>query len=546
MNERPHRILPTWICGLLFTAQLLAPALLRAAPGAEPAAEQVTRPAALATSHTPEVTSALVPTIVVRVLVGTDGAVKQAELKQKRSGLDAVEKQVLDAARSYHFKPALQNGKPVESWVAVRVPLKASARPRQIVVKGSDTIGAALMPAWAEALQRAQPRLSVEVEALGSNTAFTGLLEGSADIGASSRWIKPDEVAFAAKLGLQLYEAYAGYDGIAVIVHPDNPLRELGLEGVARIFSERVTNWRELGGPDAPIRVLGRPAYSGTHAFFKERVLGALGTDVAFGTKIKSVEKTDDIVDAVAKDPAAIGYVGLGHVKPSVRSLAIKAQPSAVAVSPNAESIRDGRYVISRPLLLYLRTDSSRDARAVVDFALSSEGQALVAKNGFVPLPGSAGGFSAEAPAPPVAPPEMIRIYFDPNSTAVSQESKLDLRQAEMAVRGHRTVLVIGNADSSGKLEDNRRLAKQRAELVAAKLREYAWHDTSIEVEVAAADYPLASNETKDGRRSNRRVDVIALKDTVRRPEPSKPEAPVSTPPEPARDVASGETTSGL
>jgi phosphate binding protein len=396
------------------------------------------------------------------------------------------------------------------------------------------------MPAWADALQRSQPRLHVQVEALGSNTAFAGLLEGSADIGASSRWIKPDEVAFAEKLGLQLYEAYAGYDGIAVIVHPDNPLRELDLEAVARVFSGRITNWRDLGGPDAPTRVLGRPAYSGTHAFFKERVLGALGPETAFGAHTKSVEKTDDIVDAVAKDPTAIGYVGLGHVKPSVKALAIKAQPSGVAVSPSAETIRDGRYVISRPLLLYLRTDASRDARAVVDFALSSEGQALVAKNGFVPLPGASGTFSAEAPAPPVAPPEMIRIYFDPNSTAVSQESKLDLRQAEMAVRGHRSVLVIGNADSSGKVEDNRHLAKQRAELVATKLREYARHDTSIEVEVAAADYPLASNETKDGRRANRRVDVIALKDAVRSAEPSKPEAPVSTPPEPSGDVASG------
>jgi phosphate binding protein len=519
----PRRSLATITLSAL---SLLMAAPLHAAPSADPAS-QPTRAAILTTWHTPEVAGgAVAPTLVLRLLVGTDGSVKQAEVKQKRPGLAAAEKQATDAARTFRFQPALQNGKPVESWITFTVPLKATSRTREVSVKGSDTIGAALMPAWADALHKVQPRSTVHVEALGSSTAFAGLLDGSADVGASSRLINADELAFAEKLGVQLYEIYAGYDGIAVIVHPDNPIRELDMEALGKIFAERVTNWKELGGADAPIHALGRPAYSGTNAFFKERVVGTLGPDVAFGPHVKVIEKTDDIVDAVARDPGAIGYVGLGHVRTGVRALSLKPQGSAVAVVPSAVVIRDGSYPISRPLLLYLRTDSDRDARALVDFALSSEGQALVEKNGFVPLPGSAGAFASEQPAPTVAPPEVIRIYFDPNTPAVSSDSKLDLTQAEMAVRGKRQVLVIGNADSTGKLEDNRRLAKQRADFVASRLREFVNHDASIEVEVAATSHPLATNTTSDGRKANRRVDVIVLKSELAARDPKAPSAP--------------------
>jgi phosphate binding protein len=476
----------------------------------------------------------IAPTIVFRVLVGTDGAVKQAEVMQHREGISDVENQALEAVRGFRFEPALRGGKPVESWVILNLPLQASVtRDVQIVVKGSDTLGASLMPLWAEALQRKRPTLSVHIETLGSSTGFAGLLEGSADLAESSRLINQQELAFARKLGVQLHEVFVGYDGIAVVVHPDNPLNELDTATLAKIFSGQVTNWREVGGADVPIRAIGRPASSGTHALFKEKVLSKTAADLGFGHAVRSVESSEDLVKAVANDVAAIAYVGLAHAaKASTKTLALRASQEGKAVKPEAMSIYDGSYPITRPLVLYLRTDSARAPRALVDFALSPEGQAIVQRTGFMPMPaGSVSSFLAQPPAPQVAAPEVIRIYFDSSSTAVASDSQLDLTQASMAARAGKRILLIGNTDSVGTPEVNRQLARQRAEVVATRLRQYAGRGAQIEVEVAGVEHPLASNATTDGRRANRRVDVIVLGPGAAAPMvPAAPAAPTSQP----------------
>jgi len=173
--------------------------------------------------------------------------------------------------------------------------------------------------------------------------------------------------------------------------------------------------------------------------------------------------------------------------------------------------------------VLYLRTDSTVDARSLVDFALSREGQALVDKSGFVPLPASVGTFASEQPAPHVAPPQVIRIFFDPNSHTIESDSRLDMMRAENAVRASPLVLVIGNTDISGKAEDNRHLAQQRADAVAARLRQHVRRDAEIRVLVAVSAHPLATNSTSDGRRMNRRVDVIVPEPSCRQCEPHAP-----------------------
>jgi phosphate transport system substrate-binding protein len=482
--------------------------------GTQVTSSSVDRLVKLEEGKAPEAPSgALVPTIVLRLLVGADGQVKQADVQSRREGLAALEKQAIAAVRTYRFRPALQAGKPVEAWITLPVRFAPTPVPRrEIAVKGSDTIGAALMPAWAEALHGTQPQLNVQIEALGSSTGFAGLLNGSAALAASSRLIRADELAFAERLGIQLREVIAGYDGIAVIVHPNNSMHSLDVETVARIFAQRITNWAELGGTNAAIHVFGRPSYSGTHGFFKERVLARLGPDASFGPSVTNVETTKEIIDAVLNDVDAIGYASLGQVTSSVRALALAPLPGAPAVPPAAPAIRDGSYPVARPLLLYLRADSGHDPRALVDLALSREGQALVEKNGFVPLlVDVASELVAETAAPVVPSPEVIRIYFNPNSAAIAQNSKLDLLAAAVALRARRSLLVVGNADSSGKLESNRRLARQRADVVAARLQPFASRDASIAIDVAATDHPLATNNTSAGRSTNRRVDVIVL-----------------------------------
>lgn len=471
------------------------------------------QPAKLVQWQSPEVTAgAVAPTLVLRLLVAADGTVKQAEVTKKRDGLAAAEEQAMEAARKFRFEPARHDGKAVDSWVLVTLPLRASSgSPRKVVVRGSDTMGEALLPAWGEALQRSKDKLSLQVEALGSSTGFAGLFDGSADLAASSRVINAQEIAFAEKLGVQLHEIFVGLDGIALVVNPQNPVRELDLETAAAIFAGRITNWRELGGSDAPIRVLGRPAYSGTHAFLQQKLLSQLGEDTKFAPSIESVEKTEQLAEAVARDANAIGYVGLAYVKPNVRALGLRPHKDSPVVGPDSDSVLNGSYPIARPLVLYMRTDSPRGTRAVVDFARSAEGQAIVKKMGFIPMPAASESFASLMPAPNVPAPEVLRIYFEPNSSNIARESNMDLMQAAMAFHGQRRILIIGNADSTGKAEDNRKLAKQRAEVVAARLRTLAKREDAIEVEVAATEHPLATNSTSDGRKVNRRVDVLVF-----------------------------------
>lgn len=191
---------------------------------------------------------------------------------------------------------------------------QALAPEAALQVKGSDTIGGSLGPALARAFEASHDGARVEWESLGSGTAFVGLFDGTADLGASSRRIKGSEMAEAGRLGIRLKEYVLGYDGIAVLVHPSNPVGELTLRQVSDLFAGEIESWRELGGPDRPVRVLSRPSYSGTHGFFKEvalRLGGAAG-EREFSPATEWVEHSEDLVRRVASDPDAVTYLGMG------------------------------------------------------------------------------------------------------------------------------------------------------------------------------------------------------------------------------------------
>lgn len=449
---------------------------------------------------------ALAPTIPVRVLIGPEGRVKQTELVARRDGFAAAEEQALELARGFRFQA--QAG---DTWLTVPVRFRPTPPTRHVSVKGSDTLGVSLIPAWAEALRRSQPQVQVEVESLGTTPGLAALLDGSADVAAASRLIRADELALTEKLGMQLREVYVGYDAVALIVHPSNAIATLDMDAIARIFTDQVQNWSELGGPNLPIHAVGRPGYSGTHRFFKERVLTRLGPDTGFGATVAMFEQGRDVAAEVARDPGAIGYVSFTQAQSDVRIVPLTGASAGETLKPTAASVRDGSYPLARALVMYLRPDSGTDAHALVDFALSAQGQEVLEKQGFVPLPvGMSAPLGTEPDAPAAARGgELIRIYFEPNSVAVAQDSRADLNAAGLRTRANRSVIVVGNADASGDAEANRRLAQRRAEQVARKLRELGSRDATITVQVAAADHPIASNQTSDGRRANRRVDVI-------------------------------------
>ncbi|MGZ3440817.1 MAG: TonB family protein, partial [Polyangia bacterium] len=188
---------------------------------------------------------AVAPTIVCRLTIGADGRVEQGRIYRSRLDLAAFEDAALAAVEGWRFHPARRGGAPVA--VTINWPVSFTAgdahQRRAVRIKGSDTIGGALAPALGRAFHAAHADVDVSVEALGSKTAFVGLFDGSAELGASSRPVDADELKQAARLGVVLREWVLAYDGVAVIVHPSNPLTSLSLDELAQIFTGRVRDW---------------------------------------------------------------------------------------------------------------------------------------------------------------------------------------------------------------------------------------------------------------------------------------------------------------
>jgi len=493
----------------------------------EPLTQDQIKKKAEAADHAPELiaesarsalAAAVTATVPVKVKVEANGEVSESKVETPTPALAALEARAAAAARSYRFKPAQKSGQPIEGFVTVPVRFAPMPNARRLAIRGSDTIGSALGPAWAGALEAKQPEVQVEIESLGSSTGFAGLFDGSAELAASSRPIKPEEEEMAKKLGIELKSALTGHDGIAVIVNPANPLTQLDLSTLAKVFSGKVARWNEIGAGDAPIRALGRPSYSGTHGFFRERVLGKTA---AFGTQVEAIESSQALTGRVVSDPNAIAYVSLSNVIPSVRSLGLSTQAGGAAVAPSPESLRDGSYPISRPLMLYWRADASRDALTYVQLALSPVGQALVKQAGFVPLAADEKNPDAVAAIKTLEDTKSAdgavhkahssRVYFEVASAVLDHQGKQDLTTIAGLLKQGKRAIIVGNADASGKQTGNSQFAKRRADAVAAYLRASGVSSSSLTVQIANSDAPRATNETEEGRKENRRVDVLVI-----------------------------------
>lgn len=474
-------------------------------------------PQLIAQSARAKLPAAVEATVPVKVHVEATGEVSETKIESPTPALASLEARALAAARSYKYEAGFKAGAPSDGWLTLPVTFAPMPNARRLAIKGSDTIGSGLGPSWAGALEAKVPDVQVEVEALGSSTGFAGLLDGSAELAASSRPIKPEEEELAKKLGIILKHAITGHDGVAVIVNPNNPLKQADLATIGKVFAGKVARWSEIGAGDAPIRALGRPSYSGTHSFFREKVLGKLGDKTPFGASVEPVESSSMLVGRVVSDPNAIAYVSLSHVIPSVRSLSLSAKEGAAAIAPSETSLRDGSYPVSRPLLLYWRSDASKDALAYVELALSPVGQALVKQAGFVPLaegeanPEALGLAKAieQAASATDKTAANARVYFDVASANLDDEGKKNLAAIADALKAGKRAVIVGNADAKGQQTSNSAFAKKRADAVAAQLRSLGVDPTHLTVQVANADHPLATNETEEGRRENRRVDVL-------------------------------------
>lgn len=256
-----------------------------------------------------------------------------------------------------------------------------------IQIKGSDTM-VNLGQAWAEEFSKKNPDINVAVTGGGSGTGIAALISGTADIAECSRTMKEKEIAKAKENGIDPYEIKVALDGLAVVVHPDNPVSKLTIGELADIFTRKITNWKELGGKNLPILILSREVNSGTHVYFKEHVLrkGNEKGPEEFSPMALLMPSSQAIADETAQNSNAIGYYGMGYISAKQKAVSVAKDKNSPYIEPTVENVKNGSYPISRPLLIYTKGKPEGKIKSFIDFVLSVEGQEIVKKVDFVPV----------------------------------------------------------------------------------------------------------------------------------------------------------------
>ena len=252
--------------------------------------------------------------------------------------------------------------------------------------KGSDTL-VNLALAWAEAYTALRPDVRISVTGGGSGTGIAAMINGTVDIANASRAMKSVEVDAAKENGISPIEFVVARDAIAVVVNPDNPVNELSIDQISDIYTNRITNWSQVGGPDRPIVLLSRESNSGTYVYFLENVIrkGDKESELLFSPDTLLMPSSEGISAEIRQNPNAIGYDGLGYVTHDQKVIAIAQDVSGPHVLPSVATVNDGSYPISRPLYMYTAGEPEGEIKTYLQWILG-DGQALVSVLGFVPL----------------------------------------------------------------------------------------------------------------------------------------------------------------
>lgn len=408
-------------------------------------------------------------------------------------------------------------------------------------IQGSNTVGAKLAPMLiagffesqglrnvriAPAGRENEQRISAtaadgrmvfaEVAAHGTGTGFAGLKDASADLAAASRPIKRSELDDLAQLGdLRSAEAeqVIAIDGLAIIVHPDNPLNTLTVAQVAQLFAGEVGNWRELGGADLAVKLFARDDRSGTYDTFKELVLGSQGK--ALASSARRYESNDQLSQDVSKVPGAIGFVGLASVG-SAKPLAI-ADGDSQPMAPTSASIATEDYPLSRRLFFYARPEGqSEQLQAFIAYAHSAAGQAIVEQSGYVAQSIQAIKLAVQTDMPPAyqqlakeAQRLTVNFRFDQGSARLDNKARRDIDRlvAYLNANGKRmsAATLVGFGDPRSDPARTALLSKLRAMAVRSELARGGI--LVREISGMGDELPVASNQGA-GRLKNQRVEV--------------------------------------
>lgn len=262
--------------------------------------------------------------------------------------------------------------------VAVAVALAPGVEAsRKLVIKGSDTLGAKMVPQIAEEFKVRNPDVTFEIAAEGSSTGVKAVITKTADLGMSSRDIKPEERAQAQENGVAIKTITVAKDAIAIIVNEANPMGDLTLDQVRQIFTGEVGNWAVLGGRPGEISAYTRNTSSGTYRVFQELAMDKED----YGERTQKMAGNEQIASEVSKNRNGVGYVGLAYVgTPGVKVVAVD------GVMPTNRSVNSGSYAVARPLYYLSDGDPEGLAKEFVDFTLGPVGQRIVGDVHFVPV----------------------------------------------------------------------------------------------------------------------------------------------------------------
>ncbi|HNX25437.1 MAG TPA: phosphate ABC transporter substrate-binding protein [Spirochaetota bacterium] len=260
--------------------------------------------------------------------------------------------------------------------VAVSMISGYAAEKRKVVIKGSTTVLPITMKGL-EAFKLIKPEISISVEGSGSGNGIKALLDGTCDIANSSREMKKEELDKAKAAKLKIKEIAVSYDMIVPVVHPSNKVKNLTIEQLKGIFDGTITNWKQVGGDDMNITTVSRDSSSGTYEYWNEAVMKKADT-----RKDSLMQASNGaVINTVANNRKAIGYVGFGYLDSSVKGLDVN------SIQANLKNGKSFKYPVSRKLYMYVDLNKySADAKSFVEFLLSKNGQKIVSEAGFIPL----------------------------------------------------------------------------------------------------------------------------------------------------------------
>ncbi len=264
----------------------------------------------------------------------------------------------------------------------------ASATDGTLVIQGSDT-EVQLVSSLAEAFGAMVPDADLSVTGGGSATGIAALINGTTDIANSSRAMDEKERELASINNVDVREVVLARDGLTLVTHPSNPVGALSVEQIGRIYRGEITNWADIGGPDAPIVLYGRQSTSGTFGYFRDTVLQA-----DYAAEMRQMEGNQAIVDAVAADEQGIGYVGVGYLRGDgildrIKALPLSREDGGEAFSSlDRDAVLNGSYPLARPIYQYVNGVPAAGSlvQQFLAYELSEGGQATVEQSGFYPV----------------------------------------------------------------------------------------------------------------------------------------------------------------